>query len=177
VSEPSGDSILVIDDNRAFTASLARHLRPLGVTVWSTPTIADAQVIAPVASPKFIILEPHVCQGSLAASVRRLEHHVELNRIIVVTVYPSLPMAVQAIRIGLGGFLTKPVSVEALLETMHGLEDTSKAAQECRPLERTVWEYLTQTYDAAGSITEAARRLRVDRRSLRRMLAKFPSIP
>jgi ActR/RegA family two-component response regulator len=41
-------------------------------------------------------------------------------------------------------------------------------------LDRTIWEYINQVVVGAGTLSEAARRLGVDRRSLRRMLAKYP---
>jgi ActR/RegA family two-component response regulator len=39
-------------------------------------------------------------------------------------------------------------------------------------LDRAIWDYLNQVFLASGSMSEAARRLKVDRRSLRRMLGK-----
>jgi ActR/RegA family two-component response regulator len=41
-------------------------------------------------------------------------------------------------------------------------------------LDRAIWEYLNQTLVETGSISAAARRLRVDRTSLKRMLRKEP---
>jgi len=40
-------------------------------------------------------------------------------------------------------------------------------------LDRAIWEYINYSVDVAGSIAAAARNLGLDRRSLRRMLAKY----
>jgi ActR/RegA family two-component response regulator len=37
-----------------------------------------------------------------------------------------------------------------------------------------IWQYINDVYASAGSMSEAARRLGLDRRSLRRMLNRTP---
>ena len=56
----------------------------------------------------------------------------------------------------------------------HGTASESEGSYTWPTLNRTIWEYLNQVYVSAGSMSEAARRLGLHRRSLRRMLAKYP---
>jgi two-component system response regulator RegA len=46
-------------------------------------------------------------------------------------------------------------------------------ATEHLTLDRAIWEFISQTVESAGTISEASRRLGLDRRSLRRMLSKY----
>jgi two-component system response regulator RegA len=81
-------------------------------------------------------------------------------------------------RAGVSGYFAKPVCARQLLDFLHG---DGEAALGDQPeteayltLGRAHWEYINLTLDASGSIAEAARRLGVHRRSLRRMLSKYP---
>ena len=79
-------------------------------------------------------------------------------------------------RAGIAVYVAKPVTAEMVLAALGDGADWAQApADPCWPsLDRTIWEYINQVLVEAGSISEAARRLRIDRRSLRRMLAKHP---
>lgn len=98
------------------------------------------------------------------------------HRFIVLTAYPSVATAVAVIRQGMGDYLPRPASSEALHAALIGDEPEVVLAAPTKwpSLDRTIWEYINQVWMSAGSLSEAARRLRVDRRSLRRMLAKHP---
>ncbi|HXU61884.1 MAG TPA: two-component system response regulator, partial [Polyangia bacterium] len=102
------------------------------------------------------------------------------QRCAVVTAYPSVASAVQFTRMGFAGYLVKPASPEAVLSAVAGTPEPAEAADvsdlEWPSLDRTIWEYLNQVHAWAGSLSAAARHLRIDRRSLRRMLAKYPPV-
>jgi ActR/RegA family two-component response regulator len=95
-------------------------------------------------------------------------------RIAVVTNHGSVATVVRCMRMGVDVYLTKPTTAEKILDS---LSDSPKAAVDIpdQPmrLERAVWEYIHRAVESAGSITNAAGRLGLDRRSLRRMLAKY----
>jgi ActR/RegA family two-component response regulator len=88
-----------------------------------------------------------------------------------ITKAPCLHRAGEAIRKGASVVLAQPTSLGQVIVALGG---------KCRPdptpmsLDRAVWEYLNQALAEAGSISAAARRLRVDRTSLKRMLRKAP---
>lgn len=111
------------------------------------------------------------------------------DRFAVVTAYPSVATAVRFTRMGIAAYLAKPVSAESLVDAIAGSTGAQcSEAASCAggplfdeslawpTLDRTIWEYLCEVHAAAGSISEAARRLGLDRRSLRRMLAKHPPV-
>jgi two-component system, response regulator RegA len=92
---------------------------------------------------------------------------------VIVTSRGAIASAVRAIQKGALNYLVKPVTGEQLLAALDadttGMEDAQPMT-----LDRAVYEYLVQTVDATGSLAGAARNLGLDRRSLRRMLAKNP---
>jgi len=111
--------------------------------------------------------------------VREMGGSLSVRNLVVVTSFPSVASAFQLARIGVAGYFAKPVAAATLLQIVRsrsgeqpfGPDDELPGWQS---LNRAVWEYLSQVYVSAGSMAEAARRLRIDRRSLRRMLGKYP---
>jgi ActR/RegA family two-component response regulator len=123
-----------------------------------------------------IITELRLQDGPCSEELRQHAVLRSHSRTAVVTDYPSIAMAVRCARWGIHTYLAKPVSVAAILETLAGVNIKVEPPLPEQPLrlERAVWEYLHRAVTSAGSITVAAEWLDLDRRSLRRMLAKYP---
>jgi two-component system response regulator RegA len=82
-------------------------------------------------------------------------------------------------RLGAADYLSKPVSIDDLLNAFARLEnrDSARPAPELRApsLARAEWEHMHRVIsDCGGNISEAARRLGMHRRSLQRKLQKHP---
>ena len=99
------------------------------------------------------------------------------TRILVLTGYGSIATAVEAMRLGAMGYLTKPADAEEILRALEGqtaplaLPETLSTPS----LARVEWEHMQRILaDCAGNVSEAARRLGIHRRSLQRKLQKVP---
>ena len=97
---------------------------------------------------------------------------------MILTAYGSMAAAVQALKFGAVACLAKPASVGEILRACGVPTERDSVGEEPilqhMSLQRAHWEYLQRVFEDAGSVSEAARRLGVDRRSLRRMLTKTP---
>jgi two-component system response regulator RegA len=87
--------------------------------------------------------------------------------------------AVRAVRLGFDAYLAKPIDPRCIAGLLEGCGRPAAPVEppdtEAWPsLDRTIWELVNQVVAVSGSLSEAARRLGLDRRSLRRMLAKYP---
>jgi ActR/RegA family two-component response regulator len=91
--------------------------------------------------------------------------------IIAITDWPSLTRAAAAMRAGAYTVLARPTSFAQILAALD-LNDAALAKP--MSLDRAIWEYLNQVVLEARSIAGAARRLGLDRTSLKRMLRKRP---
>lgn len=176
-------SLLVVDDCEPFLAPLERDLTARGIVVKTAGSFAQAaSIINSFGSPTYLVSELRVCSLPLLDFMKVVKDTLPADRFIVATRYPSVATAVYFTRIGVAGYLTKPIFVSDLLEIIKeqtlasGVAPTSPDQLPWPTLDRAVWEYLSRVHSAAGSVSEAARRLGVDRRSLRRMLAKFPPL-
>jgi ActR/RegA family two-component response regulator len=180
---PGSMSVLVVDDCEPFLVPFGRALAEQGMVVQTAGSFAQAaRIIGSVGLPTFLVSELRVCSHALLDFMKDVKDTLPADRFVVATRYPSIATAVHFTRIGVAGYLTKPIFVADLLEIIK----EQRLAAEVAPnspdqlpwptLDRAIWEYLSRVHAAAGSVSEAARRLGVDRRSLRRMLGKFPPL-
>lgn len=174
-------SILLIDEAETFLLSLAGELIKLGVEVSTARTFDAATGALEFKRPSYIVSELRVEGRWLADYIDEVAGRVPVQTFAVVTAYPSVATAVRFTRMGIAAYLAKPVFAGDLMDALPvqrfaGLSDAmgTTVPLSWPTLDRTIWEYISRTCAAAGSISEAARRLGLDRRSLRRMLAKHP---
>jgi two-component system response regulator RegA len=172
-------SVLLIDDDAAFLRWFARALEARGLRLWTARTFGAANRILALRTPSYVISELRISGRWLADYMNEVVVRVPAGRFAVVTAYPSVATAVQLTRAGVAAYLTKPVSPQALFDGLGSALGGSDAAPASEPLVwptlgRATWEYLSQVCVSAGSLSAAARRLGIDRRSLRRMLSKTP---
>ena len=163
-------SVLLIDENDAFLSSLGLSFRQLEFEVWIENDLSIASKIAEVRHPDLIVSELGVagkCVFDIFPQPRSLS---PFSRVAIATAYPSTATAIRAIRSGFAGYFGKPVTAPLIL---HGIGEKVELSK-WPHLDQTIWEYLNHVFMVSGSMSEAARRLGVDRRSLRRMLARSP---
>ena len=93
------------------------------------------------------------------------------SKIAALTDVPCLLRAGECVQLGASVVLARPTTFLQIISALEG-----KPRRDLPPmsLDRAIWEYLNQTLSETGSIAAAARRLRLDRTSFKRMLRKRP---
>jgi two-component system response regulator RegA len=174
---------VIVDDNTAYGASMCVALRRLGFEVWFEDNLSSAKVTIEQVRPHAVVTELKIGGVCAWPMITELKASLPECRFAIVTAYPSVATAVQSVRqIGVDVFLGKPVAARLLVQSLFGsVPAVAQAAEhpvahdeDWPSLGRVVWEYLNAMFECSGSMSEAARRLGLDRRSLRRMLAKHP---
>jgi two-component system response regulator RegA len=101
--------------------------------------------------------------------------------VVVLTGYGSIATAVEAVKVGAADYLTKPADANDLLRAFGAalagpvVRATPDPHTEVPSLARVEWEHISRVVaDCGGNISQAARVLRMQRRSLQRKLAKYP---
>ncbi len=174
-------TILIIDGERRFRDCLADQFMSIGFMAWGACDEKAAERVIEERTPILI-----VCDDNLHRPWIRVIHKVVdcglTTPVVIATQMGSVSSAVRAAKLGAAGYYEKPVCGIAILETLGLLShDASVGARiphdagvAYSSLDRIRWEYLNHVLDATGSLAKAAKQLRIDRRSLRRMLNKFP---
>jgi two-component system response regulator RegA len=98
-------------------------------------------------------------------------------RIVVLTAYPSIRTAVEAIKLGATDYLAKPANADEVVAALgrdHG-NDSVPIGKKPMSVHRAEWEYINQVLrEKDGNISATARALSMDRRTLQRKLRKRP---
>jgi two-component system, response regulator RegA len=169
-SEPTRGTVLVVDASDATRRSLAAQFARAGYAAVVASSGCEALERAAEHCPEIVVLDldlPDCAGGDLLAY---LHAQLPLTKLVALTATGAIAAAAGVIRRGAASYLPKPTSYEFVLDSLR----QGAPRQPSRPftLQRATWEYIQQAVHTAGSLSEAARRLGVQPRSLRRMLAK-----
>ncbi len=177
------ESILIIEDNDTFSATLLRALRRRGYAAVAARNAATALDLARAAAPDWVVLDLNLGGASGLNLIPRLLEIKPACRIVVLTGYASITTAVDAIKLGAVQYLAKPVDVATLLRAFgHTAEGSAEAgtAATISPVpmsvDRMEWEHIQRILrEHKGNISSTARALNMHRRTLQRKLLKRPT--
>jgi two-component system response regulator RegA len=101
------------------------------------------------------------------------------TRIVVLTGYGSIATTIDALKLGAVYYLPKPADADDILAAFErGAAPplgTGQTDFNAPSLERVKWEHINLVLaDCGGNVSEAARRLGLHRRTLQRILHKYP---
>ncbi|HEY5957850.1 MAG TPA: response regulator [Polyangiaceae bacterium] len=165
--------MLILDCASSGRDRLANSFGELGYRVWAADGIDAALKAGDCRSPQVVVVEPTIEGWRGLRLVRRLRTIWPDAAHVVLTAKPSFASAVRALHNGVATYLVKPTTAQHILASLPGAAEEEEAPPVTLTLDRAIWEYMSEVVETAGSISEASRRLGVERRSLRRMLAKY----
>jgi two-component system response regulator RegA len=173
------ERVLLVEDDVQFRERLAGALHRRHLTVWQAGTPAEAKAIALIETVDGAVIDMRMPGGTGLDVVRDLHELQPLARLIVLTGYGSIATAIEALRLGAADYVAKPADADQVLAALRRERLTpnhSPSLEVQTPsLDRVEWEHIQRVLaDCRGNISQAARRLGLDRRSLQRKLAKYP---
>lgn len=179
VDDGSTPLILLADDDERLRERLARALEKRGYLVRTAGNYDEALAQAREASPELAVVDLRMPGPSGLELVRALKENDPETRIVVLTGYGSIATTIDAMRLGAVYYLQKPADAEDIIAAFARAEAPPMEAipEHLDPpsLERVKWEHVSRVLaDCGGNVSEAARKLKLHRRSLQRMLQKFP---
>ena len=171
--------ILVVDDDERLRERLGRALEARGYAVRMAGDYDQALAVARESLPEMAVVDLRMPGPSGLELIRALKDLDPETRIVVLTGYGSIATTIDAMRLGAVYYLQKPADADDVLGAFARAEapPTGGLAQDVDPpsLERVKWEHVSRVLaDCGGNVSEAARKLKLHRRSLQRMLQKFP---
>ena len=137
-------------------------------------TVSDGIDLVRKAAPAYAILDMKLDDGTGLNLVPELRKRRADCRIIVLTGFGNIATAVAAVKAGALDYLPKPADPDqiaaALLQTGG---DLPPPPQDPMSADRVRWEHIQRVYEQCGrNVSETARRLRMHRRTLQRILSK-----
>jgi len=165
--------ILLVDDDKVFRERLARSLSRRGYQVATAADAIQARSVAADFRPDFAVVDLKMPGESGLIVTRDLKALQPELRLIILTGYGSIATALEAVRMGASDYLTKPADTDEIVQALEGQRPVAEVS--VPSLDRVEWEHLQRVLSDCGhNISQAARLLGIDRRSLQRKLAKYP---
>jgi two-component system response regulator RegA len=179
MNEPPAETILLVDDDQPLRERLARARASRGCAVHQAANADEAEAHAREWPLTGAVVDLKLAGPNGLEVIRRLRAVQAGLRIVMLTGYGSIATALEAVRLGAASYLTKPADADQILAKLQHLTvgDMAPAPLEVPSLARAEWEHLQRVLaDCGGNISQAARVLGIDRRSLQRKLGKYPPV-
>jgi two-component system response regulator RegA len=172
---PEADrSLLIVDDDGPLCTRLARAMERRGFVVATADSVAGGVAAAGDAPPAFAVVDLRLGDGS-GLDVVGAVHRARPNaRVIMLTGYGNIATAVAAVKAGALDYLPKPADADAVERALL-TRGTALPPPPEDPMsaDRVRWEHIQRVFEQCDrNVSETARRLKMHRRTLQRILSK-----
>lgn len=173
-SDTDDMSLLIIDDDEVFRTRLARAMEKRGFVVTLADSVTNGIAQAKAAPPAFAVVDLKLADGSGLDIVAALRGARDDTHIVMLTGYGNIATAVAAVKAGAIDYLAKPAEPDEIEAALLADPDRKPNAPESpMSADRVRWEHIQRVFELCDrNVSETARRLKMHRRTLQRILAK-----
>ncbi len=167
-------SLLIVDDDNPFRERLARAMEKKGFIVTQAESVTKGIDSLRVTQPSFAVIDLRLNDGNGLEVVKKIQTLNNNSRIVMLTGYGNIPTAVAAIKNGAIDYLAKPADADDVEKALLA-DPKSKAQPPENPMtaDRVKWEHIHRVFELCNrNVSETARRLKMHRRTLQRILSK-----
>ena len=174
ISDFTDKSLLIVDDDNPLRDRLARAMEKKGFKVIQAEDVDKGISLAKSSPPAFAVVDLRLTDGSGLEVVKEIRRQKADSRVVMLTGYGNIPTAVAAVKAGAIDYLAKPANAEDIETAL--LADPSKKAyppKDPMSADRIKWEHIHRVFELCNrNVSETARRLKMHRRTLQRILSK-----
>ena len=174
ISEFEDKSLLIVDDDNPFRERLARAMEKKGFVVSQAESVKAGIESVISTKPAFAVVDLRLNDGNGLEVVKEIQKNNSNSRIIMLTGYGNIPTAVAAIKEGAIDYLAKPADADDVEKALLADPDKRAAPPESpMSADRVKWEHIHRVFELCNrNVSETARRLKMHRRTLQRILSK-----
>jgi two-component system response regulator RegA len=167
-------TLLIVDDDAPLCQRLARAMERRGFVVSTADGVASGVAAATMHPPAFAVVDLRLGDGSGLEIVSALRGARPGARIVVLTGYGNIATAVAAVKAGALDYLPKPADADAVERALLAQEGaTPEPPEDPMSADRVRWEHIQRIFELCErNVSETARRLKMHRRTLQRILSK-----
>ena len=174
ITDFADKSLLIVDDDNPLRDRLARAMEKKGFQVNKAESVEKGINQARNTPPAFAVIDLRLGDGSGLEVVKEIRKFKKDSRVIMLTGYGNIPTAVAAIKAGAIDYIPKPADADDVESALLASPDT-KAIPPDNPMsaDRVKWEHIHRVFELCNrNVSETARRLKMHRRTLQRILSK-----
>ena len=174
LAEFQDKSLLILDDDDPLRGRLSRAMEKKGFTVKEAKTVVEGLEIVSKTPPKFAVVDLRLEDGNGLDVIKELSKNKPECRIVMLTGYGNLPTAVAAVKAGAIDYIAKPVDADDVESALLAApESKAKPPENPMSADRVKWEHIHRVFELCNrNVSETARRLKMHRRTLQRILSK-----
>ena len=167
-------SLLVVDDDLPFRERLSRSMQKKGFLVDSADSFESAVKTIEKQNYDYAIVDMRLTDGSGLELIKKMQIKSPGTKSLLLTGYGNIATAVAAIKSGAIDYLPKPAEVDQIYDALTNSKEVLPPPPE-NPMtaDRIRWEHIQRVFvQCHRNVSETARRLRMHRRTLQRILNK-----
>ena len=174
INDFTDKSLLIVDDDNPLRDRLARAMEKKGFKVIQAESVKKGIEKVKNSPPAFAIVDLRLNDGSGLEVVKEIKKQSKESRVIMLTGYGNIPTTVAAIKAGAIDYIPKPADADDVENALLA-SPNSKASPPENPMsaDRVKWEHIHRVFELCNrNVSETARRLKMHRRTLQRILSK-----
>jgi two-component system response regulator RegA len=174
ISQFEDKSLLIVDDDNPFRERLARAMEKKGFKVSQAESVKKGISSIKQQKTSFAVVDLRLSDGNGLEVVKEIQKSNSKSRVIMLTGYGNISTAVAAIKQGAIDYLAKPADADDVERALLA-DPNEKAAPPENPMsaDRVKWEHIHRVFELCNrNVSETARRLKMHRRTLQRILSK-----
>ena len=167
-------TLLIVDDDAILRDRLSRAMEKKGFKVTQAESVEKGIREAKNEPPAFAVIDLRLSDGNGLKVVKEIRKIKNDSRIIMLTGYGNIPTAVAAVKAGAIDYIPKPADADDVENALLAAPE-SKAIPPENPMsaDRVKWEHIHRVFELCNrNVSETARRLKMHRRTLQRILSK-----
>ena len=167
-------SLLIVDDDKPLRDRLARAMEKKGFQVTQAESVKKGISEAINSPPAFAVVDLRLNDGNGLEVIQEIRKNKKDSRVVMLTGYGNIPTAVAAVKAGAIDYIPKPADADDVESALLALPE-AKAVPPENPMsaDRVKWEHIHRVFELCNrNVSETARRLKMHRRTLQRILSK-----
>ena len=174
IADFADKSLLIVDDDNPLRDRLSRAMEKKGFKVTQADSVQQGLIQVKNTPPAFAVVDLRLGDGSGLKVIEEIQKHKKDSRIVMLTGYGNIPTAVAAVKAGAIDYIPKPADADDVENALLASPE-SKAQPPENPMsaDRVKWEHIHRVFELCNrNVSETARRLKMHRRTLQRILSK-----
>ena len=167
-------SLLIVDDDNPLRDRLSRAMEKKGFQVSQAESVKQGINKAINSPPAFAVVDLRLNDGNGLEVVKEIQKIKKNSRIVLLTGYGNIPTAVAAVKAGAIDYIPKPADADDVENALLASPETkAKPPENPMSADRVKWEHIHRVFELCNrNVSETARRLKMHRRTLQRILSK-----
>ena len=174
ITDFADKSLLIVDDDNPLRDRLARAMEKKGFQVIQADSVKEGINKTRMKAPMFAVVDLRLGDGNGLEVITEIRKLKKDSKVVMLTGYGNIPTAVAAVKAGAIDYIPKPADADDVENALLAMPE-SKATPPENPMsaDRVKWEHIHRVFELCNrNVSETARRLKMHRRTLQRILSK-----